>query len=197
MPQPKLYAPSARMVWSLRQSGGNPAPVGFAAGTAPTLSASGNSTLASSTFKLPQSSPTTPTFPPASWASQGPSSGLGPGQPSPTSQGIPSTAIDLTDVTDVLLMVNVHGTPSGGTVTLNVALDVFDDYGNIYTNALELAMALITSGVGVAQGGLHAPGSANSPLTSEFLVLPRWGQVTWTVGAGSSWPGVDISLYGR
>lgn len=191
------YSPDARLVWSLRQSGGNPLPVGFSAGTAPTLTASGNSTLSGSSFKVPQLSPTAPTYPPASWASQGPASGLGPGQPSPTSYGIPSTAIDLTDVTDVSLMVNVHGSPSGGTVTLNVALDVFDDWGNIYTNALEIAAPLTATGVAVAQGGLHAPGGAGSPLTSEFLVLPRWGQITWTVGAGSSWPGVDISLYGR
>lgn len=98
------------------------------------------------------------------------------------------TAIDLRDSPDVVLMVtvgNVTGTPA-----FVVSLDVYDDLGNAFPGVLSTA-SLAATGSKMVAGGLHG-GSA-----STYLVLPRWGRVSWTGLTSASVTGTEIALYGR
>jgi hypothetical protein len=100
------------------------------------------------------------------------------------------TPIDLRDATDVVLMVTVAGVT--GTPAFVVSLDVYDDLGNPFAGVLTTA-SLAAAGSKTIAGGLHG-GSA-----SAYLVLPRWGRVSWsgvTLGT-SSVTGAEIALYGR
>jgi hypothetical protein len=99
------------------------------------------------------------------------------------------TTLDLRDVTDVWIAVATTAAPTGTLPTLQVQLDVFDDQGNLFPQALKLAAALSTGpAVGSVSGGLHSG-----------LVLPSWGQIAWTLGGSASpaFPGVEISVFGR
>jgi hypothetical protein len=110
-----------------------------------------------------------------------------------TALAVPNAAIDIHDATDLWLAAYVIGTPTGTTPTLNVQLDVFDYFGNLF--AAELALTQLTGAVTKAQGsiGVHVQGTGTS------LVLPATCQVSWTIGGtgGPKFPGVCISLLGR
>lgn len=106
-----------------------------------------------------------------------------------TSNASARTTLDLRDVTDVWIAVAVTAAPTGTAPTLQVQLDVFDDFGNEFPQVLKLASAISTGpAVGSVSGGLHSG-----------LVLPSWGQITWTLGGSASpaFPAVEISVYGR
>lgn len=138
-----LYAPSARLIWSLASSG---------IGT--TISAAGNS---------------------GPWSNS-----------APTQNAL--SAVDLRDVTDVTLMVSVGSIT--GSPSLTVLLTVFDDLGNLFTTSITTS-AITAAGNSLVSGGLHG-------LTGKQLVLPAWGQVSWTqTGGASSVTGTEISLWGR
>jgi len=70
---------------------------------------------------------------------------------------------------------------------LLVQLDVFDEYGNLFLQVAKMSAALTAAGKSSFQAGLHSTG----------LVLPQWGQITWTMDGASSWAGVDITVVGR
>lgn len=183
----QYYSGASRQVWSLRQSGGTNIS-GFTAGTPPTLTATGNSTK-SGAFAQKQGSPSAPTFPGGSaWGAPGPvPAGLGPGGLSPTSyDGGPSTPIDLLNVTDVSVWVTAT-LGSGGAPSLLVQLDLFDQYGNVFLQVAKMSAALTATGKSSFSAGLHSSG----------LVLPRWGQITWTLDGASSWSAVDVEVVGR
>jgi hypothetical protein len=116
-----------------------------------------------------------------SWA------GSGPGDLYPAVDS--ETPVLLRDVTDVVLMVTVGGVT--GTPAFVVSLDVYDDIGTLYPAVLSTA-SLAAAGSKTAAGGLHG-GSA-----STYLVLPKWGRVSWSgLTGGATVTGTEIALYGR
>jgi hypothetical protein len=87
-------------------------------------------------------------------------------------------------------MVSVGGITSSP--TLAVTLSVFDDAGNLY--ATGLASGDITeAGASMVSAGLHGGYDGTS---SSYLVLPMWGQISWTISGGTV-TGTEISLLGR
>lgn len=103
-------------------------------------------------------------------------------------QASAETAVDLRDATDVVLMVTVGGIT--GSPAFVVSLDIYDDQGNVFPAVLSTA-SLAAAGSKTVTGGLHG-GSA-----STYLVLPRWGRVSWTGLTSASVTGTQISLFGR
>ena len=103
-----------------------------------------------------------------------------------------AATIDIHDATDLWLAAFVVGTPTGTTPTLNVQLDVFDYFGNLFSAVL--ALTQLTGAVKSAQAsiGVHVQAGTS-------LVLPATCQVSWTIGgtANPKFPGVCISLLGR
>lgn len=110
-----------------------------------------------------------------------------------TSLNIANAPIDIHDATDLWLAAYAPNAPTGTTPTLNVQLDVYDVFGNLF--AAVLALTQLTSATTKAQGsiGVHVQGTGTS------LVLPETCQVSWTIGgtASPTWPGLCISLVGR
>lgn len=98
------------------------------------------------------------------------------------------SALDLRFLTDLAVMINVGGI--NGTPSFNVALDLFDDQGNLYPNALKTSAAITAAGQAILAGGLH------SGAAGTYLVLPEWGRISWTCSGGSV-TGTEISVYGR
>jgi hypothetical protein len=109
-----------------------------------------------------------------------------------TTLAVPNPPIDIHDATDLWLAAYVIGTPSGTTPTLNVQLDVFDYFGNLFAGVL--ALTQLTGAVTKAQAsiGVHVQAGTS-------LVLPATCQVSWTIGGtvNPKFPGVCISLLGR
>lgn len=121
------------------------------------------------------------------WQHQGTISGSG----NSTALTTGSVPIDIHDATDLWLAVFAPNSPTGTTPTLNVQLDVYDYYGNLFPGVLTLTQ--LTTSTLKAQGsiGVHVQGGTS-------LVLPAQCQVSWTVGGTSPvWPGLCISLLGR
>lgn len=98
------------------------------------------------------------------------------------------SAVDLRDVTDVMLMVSVGGVT--GTPAFVAQLDLFDDLGNLYAGLIATT-ALAAAGVKTAAGGI------NGPTTGTYLVFPSWGRVSWSGLSSTSVTGTEIALYGR
>jgi hypothetical protein len=106
-----------------------------------------------------------------------------------------SAPINLISVNDVWLAVNVAGTPTGTTPTLDVALDVQDADGNWYPAVAKITQLTTTAGRGSAFAGLHMPNVAS---TSAAFVLPAFGRITWTLaGTSPVYPQTSIALIGR
>lgn len=109
-----------------------------------------------------------------------------------TTLAVPNAAIDIHDATDLWLAAFVVGSPTGTNPTLNIQLDVFDYFGNLFPAAL--ALTQLTGAVTKAQAsiGVHVQAGTS-------LVLPASCQVSWTIGgtANPKFPGVCISLLGR
>lgn len=109
-----------------------------------------------------------------------------------TALNVSGTPIDIHDATDLWLAVFAPNAPTGTTPTLNVQLDVFDDFGNLFPGVL--ALTQLTGSVLRAHGsiGVHVQGGTS-------LVLPAQCQVSWTIGGtvNPTWPGLCISLLGR
>lgn len=106
-----------------------------------------------------------------------------------------ATPINLIDISDVWLAVNVTGTPTGTTPTLDVGLDVQDPDGNWYPTVVKITQLTTSAGQGRAYAGLHMP---NVTTTSAGLVLPSYGRVTWTLGGTTPvYPQTSIALVGR
>jgi hypothetical protein len=106
--------------------------------------------------------------------------------------GVPNdeSAVDLRDVTDILLAVTCAGPVTGGAPSLMVQVDIFDAAGNVYPQVLKLAAPFTSVAYETASGGLHDGGGGN------YIVLPSWGRVSWTVGTGS-FAATEIELFGR
>ena len=99
------------------------------------------------------------------------------------------TPVLLRDVTDVVLMVSVGGVT--GTPAFVVNLDVYDDIGTLYPAVLSTA-SLAAAGSKTVAGGLHGYSAAT------YLVLPKWGRVSWAgFTGGAAVTGTEIALYGR
>jgi hypothetical protein len=100
------------------------------------------------------------------------------------------SAVDLRQVTDITLLV-FTGTPNGSP-SLAVALDLFDSLGHL--------IPAVVQTTAITAAGAAAPVSCglNGPTIGTYLALPQWGRLSWTVtGAGASFPGCEISVYGR
>jgi hypothetical protein len=115
--------------------------------------------------------------------------GLGPGELYPAVNA--ETPVDLRDSGDVMLMVTVGGVT--GTPAFVVSVDGYDDLGNLYAGLISTA-SLAAAGSKTAQGGLH--GGYNG-TASSYLVLPRWGRVSWAGLTSASVTGCEIALIGR
>jgi hypothetical protein len=98
------------------------------------------------------------------------------------------TAVDLRDICDVALMVSAGGVTSSPVMT--VGLDLLDDLGNLYADALQ-SETITGAGTAILSGGLHGYSSGT------YLVLPAWGRVNWSAVSGGTFTGVAISLWGR
>jgi hypothetical protein len=116
----------------------------------------------------------------------GPWEGAGPGDDVP--QADFESEIDLGDILDVALFVNVGAITSSP--AFQVQLDLFDDLGNLYLQVLKTASLNAPGSAAPVFAGLHG-GAASS-----YLVLPRWGRVSWTCTGGTV-TGTAITLYGR
>lgn len=104
-------------------------------------------------------------------------------------------AISLGDISDVWLAVNVTGTPTGTSPTLDVGLDVQDADGNWYPTVVKIPQITGSAARGSAYAGLHMP---NVTPSSAALLLPVIGRVTWTLGGTTPvYPQTSICLYGR
>jgi hypothetical protein len=116
----------------------------------------------------------------------------------PTLSGAATTngpTISLGDISDVWLAVNVTGTPTGTTPTLDVGLDVQDADGNWYPTVVKIIQLTTSAGQGSAYAGLHMPIVASN---SAALVLPATGRITWTLGGTTPvYPQTSICLIGR
>jgi len=98
------------------------------------------------------------------------------------------SAIDFRWTDDLALFVFVTSITS--TPTLKVQIDAFDDLGNLFPN---LAATANITGAGAAAPvyiGRHGGGTTN------FVVLPAWGRVSWTCSGGST-VGTEITLWAR
>lgn len=102
----------------------------------------------------------------------------------PADQG--SSPVDLGEVTDVGLFVNATG--KTGSPSMVVSLGVFTA-GVLFPSVLATAAITATGPAAPAYGGVRA-GSSN------YFVLPHYGQVAWTI-TGGSFTGVEITLIGR
>jgi hypothetical protein len=105
------------------------------------------------------------------------------------------SAIDLRYVEDVWLTVWVAGSVTGTTPQLTVSLNTFDDRGHLFNAYAFTSGGILTASVLSAQVSLGKHGSA----ANAYLVFSEWGQVSWAIGgtATPTFPGVEISLYGR
>jgi hypothetical protein len=102
-----------------------------------------------------------------------------------------SGKIDLKFVTDVWVSVFAAGTSSGTSPTLDVQLDVYDAQGNLIPQVAKITQLTAGPGRAAFSAGLHIAGAGS-------MVLPRHGQITWTLGGTSpAFPGVEICVYGR
>lgn len=100
--------------------------------------------------------------------------------------------VDLRDVEDVWMTAYVTGL-AGTSPTLTVALNAFDDLGNLW----QVAALPAINAAGLAGGKQLAIGKHGASAGS-YAVFPQWGQVAWTVGGTSpSFTGVGISLWAR
>lgn len=96
--------------------------------------------------------------------------------------------IDVLDCTDLWLAAAITGTSTGTNPTILVQLDALDIKGNVYAQILKLTSITSAPATGSGYVGLHSSG----------VVLPRFVQITWTLGGTNPvYPGVEISLTGR
>lgn len=102
-----------------------------------------------------------------------------------------TTPIDIGDVSDLWLAVNVAGTPTGTTPTLDVQIDVQDPDGNWFLQVVKITQLTTSAGRSAVSCGLHIPGGGS-------IVLPRFCRVAWTLGGTNPvYPQTSISLTGR
>lgn len=102
-----------------------------------------------------------------------------------------SGAIDTHDMTDLWLAAFVVGTPTGTTPTLNVQLDLFDAFGNVFSNVVALTQLTTATTKAYTSVGVHVQGSGS-------LVIPNQCQVTWTLGGTTpKFPQTCLTLIGR
>ena len=102
-----------------------------------------------------------------------------------------TTPIDIGDVSDVWLAVNVTGTPTGTTPTLDVQLDVQDPDGNWYPQVVKVTQLTTAAGRSSVSCGLHIASTGS-------MVLPRFCRVVWTLGGTTPvYPQTSIALVGR
>ncbi len=96
--------------------------------------------------------------------------------------------IDVLDCTDLWLATSIKGTATGTTPTLLVQVDALDHQGNVFAQILKLTSITSAPATGSGYVGLHSSG----------VVLPRFVQITWTLGGTTPvYPQVEISLTGR
>jgi len=103
----------------------------------------------------------------------------------------PSSKISLSPASDVGLFVFIGAAPTGTTPSLIVQLDLFDNAGNLFPQALKTA-AITAAGATAVYAGVRGGSSAN------YVVFPAYGRVSWTLtGTTPVFPQAEISLWGR
>jgi hypothetical protein len=105
-----------------------------------------------------------------------------------------ASAVDLRHSDDYWLSAT---TTAGAGTNLKVQLNLFDSQGNLFqyiTGTTPLLGVTVASAPGsaIAFAGRHGGGSTGS----NYLVTSPWGQIAWTIGAGTM-TGIEIALYGR
>ncbi|MER5559702.1 hypothetical protein ABT071_13960 [Streptomyces sp. NPDC002506] len=97
--------------------------------------------------------------------------------------------IDISRISNGLLVVNVANAPSGTNPTLTVLVDCADAFGN---------WVLVSNAAGISGSSIGTSGFTYGNLTSGYQ-LTDTARIRWTVGGtGSpSFTGVSLSLYGR
>ncbi|MFF9271144.1 hypothetical protein EF919_18140 [Streptomyces sp. WAC02707] len=96
--------------------------------------------------------------------------------------------IDISTMSNGLLVVHVGNAPTGTAPTLSVFFDVADEFGNwvLTSNATAISGAAMTSS-----------GYTYGQITSGYTLSNR-GRIRWTLGGTNpSFTGVGFSLYGR
>ncbi|MGW8326477.1 hypothetical protein ACWGLE_01075 [Streptomyces sp. NPDC055897] len=98
-------------------------------------------------------------------------------------------AIDLSRISNGLLVVNVANAPTGSSPTLTVLVDCADAFGN---------WVLVSNASGISGSPIGTSGFTYGNVSSGYQ-LTDLGRIRWTVGGtGSpSFTGVSLSLYGR
>ena len=107
-----------------------------------------------------------------------------PGPPPWTPDAI--TPVDLRFTDDLWLTAFCSGTAGS---SLTASLGIYDDLGNRFTVGTTTPAVSATGTGGSLSLGLHGGAASN------FVVLPSWGQVAWSVTGTFS--GCEIALFGR
>jgi hypothetical protein len=103
--------------------------------------------------------------------------------------GSSAGTIDLSRISNGLLVVNVANAPTGTTPGLAVFVDVQDHFGN---------WCLISNSTSISGAVLNTSGTVYGNISASYQ-LTDIGRIRWVVtGTGSpSFTGVSFSLYGR
>lgn len=98
-------------------------------------------------------------------------------------------AIDVSRISNGLLVVNVANAPTGTSPTLTVLVDVADAFGN---------WVLVSNAAGISGSAIGTSGFTYGNVSSGYQ-LTDTARIRWTLGGtGSpSFTGVSFSLYGR
>ena len=98
--------------------------------------------------------------------------------------------LDLRWTDDLSIMVSAAAIVS--TPTLTVALDGYDDQGNLFPGLVKVT-ALTAAGSAATQ---IASGGSHAPTAGTYIVFPSWGRISWTCTGGST-TGTEIAVYAR
>jgi hypothetical protein len=97
-------------------------------------------------------------------------------------------AIDISRISNGLLVVNIANAPTGTTPTLAVFFDVRDAYGNWVQTSPSTSIGGVT---------VNAAGTTYGVINNGYQ-LTNFGRIRWTLtGTTPSFTGVSFSVYGR
>ena len=99
--------------------------------------------------------------------------GAGPGTTLSGAATTSSPVISLGDISDVWLAVNVQGTPTGTTPTLDVGLDVQDIDGNWFPLAAKIVQLTTAAGRGSGRTGSRGARGRRPPLRARNAAHDR------------------------
>ncbi|MDJ0460587.1 hypothetical protein [Streptomyces sp. H27-C3] len=98
-------------------------------------------------------------------------------------------AIDISRISNGLLVVNVADAPTGTNPTLTALIDVEDAFGN---------WVLTSNALGISGSAIGSTGYTYGNISTGYQLTDR-ARIRWAIGGtgGPSFTGVSLSLYGR